>query len=518
MTTHPIPDLRMLQSQLNWATLIINPIGALLTFVYLSAVDPLPAGETSTQPLMLDNLIFLVVVVVVLILFGAFWDWRTHAPVFAWYQRVQTGTAPDRVPLEVQRGVLNYPLYQMFFNFVMWLLAGIIFGAMSQTNFWRTFIGVFGVGGVLSTPIVYFSIEAIWRQAVAAFFPEGIPGGVRAFRLTVLRRLLLVCLLISIWPAGLLAYLSLERARALLVAANPQVILDNFVLVVIFVLATTLITGIVMAVLMTRGLIGPIHSLQAAMARVERNDLDAQVMVTTNDELGYLGAHFNQMTAGLRQGELLRNLLNLYVSPEVAREAVEKGALLGGRAISCTVLFSDIRGFTSLSERMEPSALIDLLNQYMSAMIEVVTRNGGFVNKFGGDSLLAVFGTPLNPLSDHAACAVRTALDMRRALAEFNRAQAQAQHPTFGIGIGIATGQAVAGNVGGKGRLEYTVIGDTVNLAARLQDKTKELGGDVLLNAEAYLAAVETMQAEFEELVPTAIRGKQEPVRVFRLK
>jgi adenylate cyclase len=130
---------------------------------------------------------------------------------------------------------------------------------------------------------------------------------------------------------------------------------------------------------------------------VEQNDFSAKVLVTTHDELGYLGEHFNLMTNGLRQGELLRNLLNLYVSPEVAREAMEKGALLGGQTALCTVLFSDIRGFTSLSEHMPPAELIEMLNQYMSVMIDATTHCGGFVNKFGGDSLLAVFGTPSTP-------------------------------------------------------------------------------------------------------------------------
>ena len=112
-----------------------------------------------------------------------------------------------------------------------------------------------------------------------------------------------------------------------------------------------------LALLVTRAIAGPLNDLQSAMKRVEDDDLDAHVLVYTNDELGYLGEHFNEMVAGLRQARKLRNLLDLYVSPEVAREALRGGAELGGRQAECSVLFSDIRGFTSISERLSPHQL-----------------------------------------------------------------------------------------------------------------------------------------------------------------
>jgi len=253
------------------------------------------------------------------------------------------------------------------------------------------------------------------------------------------------------------------------------------------------------------------------MKRVEESDLDVQVPVTTNDELGYLGERFNQMTAGLRQGEMLRNLLNLYVSPEVAREALEHGTKLGGKRVECTVLFSDIRGFTSLSERLSPEVLIDLLNRYMVAMVEVVVEKGGMVNKFGGDSLLAVFGTPLNPSEDHAACAVRAAQGMQRALVAFNETQRLHHSPTLKIGIGVATGAVIAGNVGGRERIEYTVIGDTVNLASRLQDKTKELDVDILLSQQSFQHASRYMSLQASSLPSMSVKGKREPVAVYAI-
>ena len=262
----------------------------------------------------------------------------------------------------------------------------------------------------------------------------------------------------------------------------------------------------------------PLHRLEKAMDQVADNDLNAHAPVHANDELGAVTDGFNQMVAGLRQGERVRTLLNLYVTPEVARQAVEHGAQLGGQMVECSVLFADIRNFTGLSERLEPGALIETLNRYMTVMVTAIVAQGGMVNKFGGDSLLAVFGTPLNPAANHAARAAQAACAMLSALADFNQSQAQADRPTLAIGIGVASGPVVAGNVGGAERLEYTVIGDTVNLAARLQDKTKETGFPILLHGETFRQASASIDLLAERLPEMTVRGKQEAVEVYGLK
>jgi adenylate cyclase len=215
---------------------------------------------------------------------------------------------------------------------------------------------------------------------------------------------------------------------------------------------------------------------------------------------------------------LMRNLLNLYVSPEVARNALENGTELGGQLVTCSVLFADIRDFTTISERLDPEALMKLLNQYMSQMVEVIVAHGGMVNKFGGDSLLAVFGTPLNPQADHASQAVRAARAMFVALDRFNGYQAQWGQPQLRIGVGVATGAVVAGNVGGQERLEYTVIGDTVNLAARLQDKTKEMPANLLISEATYEALGDEWRVRAEQLTAVAVKGKQRPISVYIIR
>lgn len=315
----------------------------------------------------------------------------------------------------------------------------------------------------------------------------------------------------------LLVILSEVRTRALLDAENPEAILDNLILVQLFILAVGLVAGVITAVLVARAIVGPLQVLQEAMGRVEKNELNTRIVVTTNDELGYLSERFNSMTDGLRQGERLRELFGLYVSSEVAQAAVETGAGLGGELVNCSVMFSDIRDFTTLSEQMPPRRLVELINRYMTAMVSVIVNHGGVVTRFGGDSILAVFGTPLNPMSDHADRAVRTAIEMRQALAAFNQEETVARLPTLESGIGIASGPVIAGNVGGKERIEYTVMGDAVNLAARLEDKTKDTGFPILVSDETYQALNKVPDVAARSLTDVQIKGKRDRVTVYAL-
>ena len=282
------------------------------------------------------------------------------------------------------------------------------------------------------------------------------------------------------------------------------------------VAGTSLLLSVGAALYVGRTIIRPIRSLEAAMHRVETGDLDVAADVTADDEIGHLAAAFNQMTGGLRREAIVRDLFGQYVSPEVARLAIERHGQLDGEIVECSVLFVDIRRFTALAEVLPPARLIGTLNRYFERMLVEVEGEGGIVNKFGGDSLLAVFGSPLNPMADHAERAVRAALRMREALAAFNREQAASELPELRVGFGLATGELVAGNVGSTRKLEYTVIGDPVNLAARLQELTTRLGADVLVSART--AELAKGVAPFRSLGEIEVRGRAEHVEVFAVE
>ncbi len=219
--------------------------------------------------------------------------------------------------------------------------------------------------------------------------------------------------------------------------------------------------------------------------------------------------------AGLEKKRLRdqqRELIRRFATAEVAQDLEESGFALGGRSVEATVMFSDIRGFTTLVESQTPAETIELLNTYYTLMFEAISGQGGVVNQMVGDGLMAIFGAPI-PLPNHSEQAVRAALEMIEMIDLFNLDQVAANRPTIRIGIGIATGQVIAGYTGTQRRATYTCVGDTVNLAARLEAYTKVAGQPILIDDITRSALSETINVE--DLGSVDIKGKNQPVNVF---
>jgi adenylate cyclase len=211
---------------------------------------------------------------------------------------------------------------------------------------------------------------------------------------------------------------------------------------------------------------------------------------------------------------LLRDTISRYVSPEMCEEILKNPALLqlGGQRQRVTVLFADIKGFTAMSETMAPEEVVEVLNIYFTEMVDLVFRHQGTLDKYVGDALMAVFGVPV-PLPHAATRAVECAAAMQRRLAQM---QAQGLTPIRGIRIGINTGEAIVGNIGSDRRMDFTVIGDAVNVAARLQEAAKELEADTLVSEATFREA--QGQFQFIALELTVLRGRQEPTAIYRLQ
>ncbi|MGB9722949.1 MAG: adenylate/guanylate cyclase domain-containing protein [Chloroflexia bacterium] len=262
-------------------------------------------------------------------------------------------------------------------------------------------------------------------------------------------------------------------------------------------------------------IVQPIHTLVQAAGRVERGDLRQKVFVRTEDEVGRLAHAFNRMIQGLRIKEYIRDAFGRFVSREVS-EALLRGEIrLQGERRTASMLFADIRDFTRLSEEYDPEAMVRILNEYFTAIVEVAQAHGGMVNKFGGDSTLVVFGAPA-PHPDHAERALETALEMRRRLAQINAERLTRGEVPIRMGIGINTGEVVAGTVGSPDRLEYTVIGDAVNLSARIQGLNKEFPEyDILISEYTYQALPERERYTMRNLGKMALKGKSEAVGIY---
>jgi adenylate cyclase len=228
----------------------------------------------------------------------------------------------------------------------------------------------------------------------------------------------------------------------------------------------------------------------------------------------YVGAVVSTAVSEREKQREVRDLFGKYVSPEVAKEIMQmsdaSSLRLGGEQREATILFADVRGFTSLSEERSPEAVVELLNTYFSLIVERVLAEGGMVNKFGGDNILVVWNAPKFQ-EDHAFAAVRAAVEAQQAIGRIQ--EEQPDLPKLQFGLGINTGEVLAGNVGSEGRLEYTVIGDSVNLAARLCGAAP--GGQVWITAQTYEQVKGRVQVR--QLDPQYFKGKSEAVVVYEV-
>ena len=218
----------------------------------------------------------------------------------------------------------------------------------------------------------------------------------------------------------------------------------------------------------------------------------------------------------ISQEKRMKTTLYRYMTPRVAERVMALGddGLRVGERKDVTVLFSDIRGYTTLTENLEAADVVSLLNDYFETMVEAVFNQEGTLDKFIGDALMAVFGAPL-PLPNHAWAAVQSALDMRQRLAKFNHDRASDSLPEIRIGIGISSGEVVSGNIGSQKKMEYTVIGDGVNLSSRLEGITKEYGCDIVLSEHTYELCKDKIWVR--ELDRTRVKGKATPVNIYEL-
>ncbi len=278
-----------------------------------------------------------------------------------------------------------------------------------------------------------------------------------------------------------------------------------------------LVVAAALALAFARGLARPVERLAAHTERISAGDYSARVPVDRADELGRLAGAMNAMSAGLAERDRVRDLLDKNVSPEVAARLLRDGAVLGGEEREVTILFADLRGFTTLSERLTPPELLALLNRYLDRMGGAIEAHGGVIDKFIGDAIMALFGAPVAQ-GDAAARALAAARAMESALAALNTELAAEGRPPLAIGIGINTARVVAGNIGSSRRLNYSVIGDGVNVAARLQALTRvtDYRTNIILSA-ATRAAADRAAADARPLGTVSVKGRIEPVEIFAI-
>ncbi|HET9926015.1 MAG TPA: adenylate/guanylate cyclase domain-containing protein [Methylomirabilota bacterium] len=307
-------------------------------------------------------------------------------------------------------------------------------------------------------------------------------------------------------PVGAL-YLgfSEEAITAALASARNQALLITLLMV---------LAGLAGAVGLAALLSRPIFRLVQATGAIAAGNFNISLPVASRDELGALTESFNRMARSLREKEMIKRAFTRYVAREVVDEILKnpENISLTGERREVTVLFCDVRGFTPMSERMSPEDVVLLLNDFYTLMIETTFKHDGTLDKFLGDAVMAVFGAPIaHP--DHSARAIRTALAMQEGIGGLNGRRAQQGKEPIAVGIGVSAGEAVAGTVGTEDRMEYTVIGDSVNLAARLESNAKP--HQILISHRTYERVRDLVDAR--PLGRIRVKGKEEEVEVYEV-
>ena len=287
--------------------------------------------------------------------------------------------------------------------------------------------------------------------------------------------------------------------------------LENYILLISL---AALAVAAVVALWIARGVSQPVQQLAAHTRHVAAGDYSRRIELPREDEFGQLATAFNQMTTGLAERDRVRDLLGKVVSPEIAAQLLQSGVQLGGEERVVTILFSDLRDFTTLGEKLPPAEVLALLNRYLDRMSAVIERHGGVIDKFIGDAIMALFGAPMAQ-ADAADQALAAARGMAAALAELNRELAAEGRPALLAGVGINTARVVAGNMGSQSRLNYTVIGDGVNLASRLETLTKDAAyGATIIASEATVRAAK-QPPPVRPLGSVTVKGRSEPVQIY---
>jgi class 3 adenylate cyclase len=468
--------------------IVLAGVGLLTVYQPMSAGEFLRIVVVSQALVLVDNLLALKQV------------YRLLRPARVWLrgnrnpdQAVAAWRALVSMPTEFVRRHWPFPFFCTTIPLCVYITAELGLPAYSVLIILAGSLVVIAYGVMLR----FFGMELILRPVVrdvGRALPDGapLPSAGMSLRAKLLLGLPLINIITGVAVAGL--------------STNGQAKLSDLGFDVIVAVAVAFTLSLELTVLLARSILGPIDDLRAATRRVAHGDLSARVPVLSTDETGNLTQSFNLALAGLQERERLHEAFGTYVDPDLATRVAEEGSVLEGNDVEVSVLFLDIRDFTAFAERASARDVVTTLNRFWELVVPVVSGRGGHANKFIGDGLLAVFGAP-EPIPDHADRAVAAGIDIvRRVRTEYGG--------EVRVGVGVNSGPVVAGTIGGGGRLEFTVIGDTVNTAARVERVTRTTDRDMLITHATH-GLLASGHGGFEECERAELKGKTEHVRLY---
>jgi adenylate cyclase len=484
----PRRGVREVYRTVAWQTAVrivfANLGGAAIVFSYVQYAEPSRGEDLQTHRYFMVLVIYLAIVAPVIAVAAL----RSARPVEEWIDADRPATPAEKV------AVLDQPYIQTRITFRAWIGAAVLFTIVNTLNDVALFesiriaIGIV-LGGLTISALCFLLVERMHRPAFAIALSDGVLP--ERHGIQIRSRLLIM------WALG-------SGVPLLGIMLSPAASLQSIALAGI-----GLAVGLVLTAISARSVTDPLDELRDGLERVAQGEVDVHIPVDDGGELGALEAGYNRMLEGLRERDRLADLFGRHVGVDVARRAIEQGVALGGSLREMSILFVDMIGSTNLAVRRPPEEVVELLNAFFGVIVTVVEQNHGSINRFDGDGALCTFGSlEDDPL--HATNALTAARELATALRVLG-----AQYPEIQAGIGVSSGLAVAGNIGARQRVEYTVIGDPVNEASRLTDLAKGYASRVLASSKSVFSAIGPEQERWDYVGAIALRGREELTETY---
>jgi adenylate cyclase len=485
-----------MKRRLDVAGLLANGVGALIVFLFFVLLSPGQISDDELHDVLVRSGIAFAIYMPIALLLGRSWAGRAPLrPILRWLESNRTASDHERSQ------VLSYPATWALRSSVFWIAGAVIFAFLNRSLGPSNVISIVGIallGAVTACALQYLMVERMMRPVTVLALDGSQPE--RLQTPGVATRLIMAWALASgVALLGVATFAVVDLAGGHL----NQTRLTGAIL---FLAVTGLVAGATAIGLAARSVSDSLAGVRSAQERIERRDFEARVEIDDGSEVGLLQAGFNRMAEGLGERERIREAFGAYVDPDVAEHILAEGTDLGGEEVEATILFVDVRDFTGWAERASAQEVVGTLNRLFEAIVPIIHEHGGHVDKFVGDGLMAVFGAPRRR-HDHADRGLAAALQIAALVA-------QRFEPELRVGIGLNSGSVVAGNVGGAGRLDFSVIGDPVNVAARVEAATRETGDTILLTAETRQRLTDS-RAGLEERPAIPLKGKRNPVALF---
>ncbi|MCD4743725.1 MAG: HAMP domain-containing protein [Desulfobacteraceae bacterium] len=509
---------------------LINMVGAVSTYIYFSFILEIRGIEWDV-PAYYSTLFFIIATAFLTLSFMLVSRKTIHALLEIAYGHTDIHSLEPAEVYLLQRRAMQFPVVVSLITFMIWIFAGFIFGFLEPLitgkifnintpdliHCLRQFLGISLLGGGVTAMILYFVLENTWRNYIPKFFPEGNLSRVKnVFKLNIQKRFLIVFLSITLIPLPVLSLTIYSKAMALHMAdaITRTQIMSSLIRELAFVVADSLAICSVLAYFLAKSISEPLLSIKEAIKQVENNNFDTRVEIVSNDELGDAAEGLNQMIKTMKETQSIKESFGKYVCSEVRDEIIAGKTSLEGEMKRATVLFSDLRNFTTLVEKNHPKHVVTIMNQYFNEMTIAVKANRGLVLQYIGDEIEAVFGAPVG-FDDHPDMAVQAAIEMRKRLVALNKQFEEQGFEPLVHGIGIHSGAVLAGNIGSEDRMSYALVGDTVNTASRIEGLTKEYGCDIIISQTTFNLLTEPYNTE--QLAQVKVKGKKDELIIYKV-